>query len=86
MGLLITGLPNRLLMKDRLHQAISQARRSGGAVALMFIDLDRFKMVNDSFGHITSLATRGKGADGMWLTADDVIAIAAYVASLDPTK
>jgi diguanylate cyclase (GGDEF)-like protein/PAS domain S-box-containing protein len=49
----LTGLPNRTLMQDRLHQAISQARRNGGLVALMFIDLDRFKMVNDSFGHIT---------------------------------
>jgi diguanylate cyclase (GGDEF)-like protein/PAS domain S-box-containing protein len=49
----LTGLPNRLLMQDRLHQAISQARRNGGLVALMFIDLDRFKLVNDSFGHIT---------------------------------
>ena len=49
----LTGLPNRLLMNDRLQQAIGQARRSGSQVALMFIDLDRFKMVNDTFGHVT---------------------------------
>jgi diguanylate cyclase (GGDEF)-like protein/PAS domain S-box-containing protein len=48
----LTGLPNRLLMQDRLHQAIIQARRGGGVVALMFIDLDRFKNVNDEFGRI----------------------------------
>lgn len=48
----LTGLPNRLLMQDRLNQAITQARRNGSLVALMFIDLDRFKLVNDSFGHL----------------------------------
>jgi diguanylate cyclase (GGDEF)-like protein/PAS domain S-box-containing protein len=47
----LTGLPNRLLFRDRLDLALAQARRRGPGVALAFLDIDRFKVINDSLGH-----------------------------------
>ena len=47
----LTGLPNRKLFGDRLDQAIAHARRNSQSFALLFLDLDRFKVVNDTLGH-----------------------------------
>jgi diguanylate cyclase (GGDEF)-like protein/PAS domain S-box-containing protein len=47
----VTGLPNRHLFRDRLGQSLAQARRNERQVAILFIDLDRFKAVNDTYGH-----------------------------------
>ncbi|AKG20833.1 EAL domain-containing protein [Calothrix sp. 336/3] len=48
---MLTGLPNRILFNEQLHKALPNATRNGESLAVMFLDLDRFKTINDTLGH-----------------------------------
>jgi len=63
----LTGLANRSLLSDRLHQAVARSERSGGLLALVFIDLNKFKEINDTLGHDAGDALLKTYAG--WLTA-----------------
>jgi len=71
----LTGLPNRALFRELTQSSVASARREGGRLALLFIDLDRFKAINDSLGHaagdavLVTLAARLRAA----VRASDVV-------------
>lgn len=72
----LTRLPNRVLLEDRIEQLIGKVQRGGGSFALMFLDLDGFKLVNDAFGHhigdllLKDVAQRLRGS----LRSEDTVA------------
>ena len=74
----LTRLPNRVLFRDRLHQAVGHARRLHKALAVMFVDLDRFSRINDTLGHAAGdklLAMMAERIQGVAEEADTVARI-----------
>ena len=72
----LTGLPNRALFYDRLDQAVARARRGTQFLAVMYVDLDRFKRVNDTYGHAAGDALLRQFAErvGKFVRASDTLA------------
>lgn len=85
----LTGLPNRRLLQDRLQQALAHADRAGHKVAVLLLDLDDFKEVNDSFGHrvgdaalqqvVTRLSSRMRASDTLARSGGDEFTIISEV-------
>jgi diguanylate cyclase (GGDEF)-like protein len=89
----LTGLPNRRLLADRLEHALARANRLSSKVAVMALDLDGFKIVNDSFGHAagdallknvaTQFASRLRTSDTLSRTGGDEFTVIAEVTDSD---
>ncbi|MGZ4823350.1 MAG: putative bifunctional diguanylate cyclase/phosphodiesterase [Terriglobales bacterium] len=94
----LTGLPNRVLLDDRLAQAIARAHRDGSRAAVLCIDLDRFKQVNDTFGHhvgdlylkevVARLNSRVRASDTLARTGGDefTAVISDFTSPTTPAK
>ncbi|HUI84119.1 MAG TPA: GGDEF domain-containing protein [Candidatus Binatia bacterium] len=88
----LTGLPNRRLLEDRMEQALASARRARTRVAVLLLDLDHFKEVNDNFGHrlgdealkgvVTRLANRIRASDTLARSGGDEFTVISSVNDL----
>jgi diguanylate cyclase (GGDEF)-like protein len=88
----LTGLPNRRLLDDRLDHALAHARRTGNKVAVLLLDLDHFKEVNDTFGHrvgditlqavVAQLAGRIRSSDTLARSGGDEFTVVSEVADV----
>jgi diguanylate cyclase (GGDEF)-like protein len=87
----LTDLPNRRLLEDRLDQALAQADRAAGKLAVLVLDLDHFKEVNDRFGHrvgdmalrevVARLASRIRASDTLARSGGDEFTVVSHVAT-----
>ncbi|MGC2111630.1 MAG: GGDEF domain-containing protein [Candidatus Korobacteraceae bacterium] len=92
----LTGLPNRRLLQDRLVQALAHAERNGHKVAVLLLDLDDFKDVNDNFGHrigdtalqqvVIRLASRMRASDTLARTGGDEFTIVSEVTTVQGSE
>jgi len=74
----LTGVPNRILLLDRLQNGIALARRHRGQVAVLFVDLDHFKSINDNFGHIIGDEVLKQVAQSMQSTLRECDTVGRY--------